>query len=538
MNRSRFIYGSILMVFMNIFVRIIGFTYEILLSKYLGAEAMGLFEIAISLLMIFLILINSGTSTSVTKLVAEQNSKNNIFNIEKIHKTSLTLNFITAIILGFIIYLFSDYISIQAFKNKDMIFGVYLIIPALIFISLSSSFKAYFYGLKNIVIPSSGEIIENTTKLIVIMIIIYFVYPIEPLYGAILAIFGISIGEFFNLIWFIYFKLRVSKKKTIIHSKKEKREVFLVKILLMSMPLTISGFLSAILRFLNTILIPNRLMSLGLSNSEALSSMGRIMGMTMPLIGMPFIVTNALVVNLIPSLTEQVVLKKYKEIRNDIQLSLKVTLLVSIPLASVYIVLSKSLAHFLYNDLYVAKYIQIMGVSTILIALQHNFTGILYGINKQVIATITRLLGMIVQVFVIYFLVGNSKFGINGIFISYYCSFIFILFFDILTLRKSIRLNLDYFDILGKPILASLFMVLMIYLSNFDLSNLQNSNGYTFILSLLVAGLAYILVLVLTKALPKGFLKKSYQNRLPRLRKLMGGHFLTTQFLSFFNEII
>lgn len=159
-------------------------------------------------------------------------------------------------------------------------------------------------------------------------------------------------------------------------------------------------------------------------------------------------------------------------------------------------------------DPYVAKYIQIMGVSTILIALQHNFTGILYGINKQVIATITRLLGMIVQVFVIYFLVGNSKFGINGIFISYYCSFIFILFFDILTLRKSIRLNLDYFDILGKPILASLFMVLMIYLSNFDLSNLQNSNGYTFILSLLVAGLAYILVLVLTKALPKGFLKK------------------------------
>lgn len=159
-------------------------------------------------------------------------------------------------------------------------------------------------------------------------------------------------------------------------------------------------------------------------------------------------------------------------------------------------------------DPYVAKYIQIMGVSTILIALQHNFTGILYGINKQVIATITRLLGMIVQVFVIYFLVGNSKFGINGTFISYYCSFIFILFFDILTLRKSIRLNLDYFDILGKPILASLFMVLMIYLSNFDLSNLQNSNGYTFILSLLVAGLAYILVLVLTKALPKGFLKK------------------------------
>lgn len=377
------------MVFMNFFVRIIAFTYEVLLSKYLGAEAVGLFQISLSILMIFLILINSGNSISITKLVAEQNSRNNRLNVEKLFQISLKLNLSIAVILSLIIYLFLDIISMQIFKNKNMITGVYLIIPALILISISSSFKAYFYGLKNIIVPSSGEIIEAITKLIVFMFVIYIVYPIKPIYGAILAIFVISIGEFLNLLWFIYSKFKLSMKIPITLPNEVKKEAFLAKILIMSLPLTISGFLSAILNFLNTILIPNRLMVVGLSSSEAVSSMGRIMGMTMPLIGLPFIVTNALVVNLIPSLTEQIVLNKYKDIRNDIQLSLKVTLLVSIPLAEVYIVLSKSLAHFLYNDPLVAKYIQIMGISTIMIALQHNFSGILYGINKQVIATIT-----------------------------------------------------------------------------------------------------------------------------------------------------
>ncbi len=496
------------MVFMNFFVRIIGFTYEVLLSKYLGAEAVGLFQISLSILMIFLILINSGNSISITKLVAEQNSRNNRLNVEKLFQISLKLNLSIAVILSLIIYLFSDIISMQIFKNKNMITGVYLIIPALILISISSSFKAYFYGLKNIIVPSSGEIIEAITKLIVFMFVIYIVYPIKPIYGAILAIFVISIGEFLNLLWFIYSKFKLSMKIPITLPNEVKKEAFLAKILIMSLPLTISGFLSAILNFLNTILIPNRLMVVGLSSSEAVSSMGRIMGMTMPLIGLPFIVTNALVVNLIPSLTEQIVLNKYKDIRNDIQLSLKVTLLVSIPLAAVYIVLSKSLAHFLYNDPLVAKYIQIMGVSTIIIALQHNFSGILYGINKQVIATITRLIGMIIQVTFIYILVGNSNFGINGVFISYYCSLILIMVLDIKTLKKSVKFTLNYVDGICKPIIASFFMVLIIYISNYDIGNLQKTNGFLFALSLFIGALSYILVLFLTKAVPKGFFKK------------------------------
>jgi stage V sporulation protein B len=490
---------------MNIFIRFIGFTYEVLLSRYLGAEAMGLFEIAVSTLMIFLILINSGTSTSVTKLVAEQRAKHNYLNIKGIFNTNLILNISLSLFLGLGVAFFAEDIAVQFLKNKDMTIGVYLLVPAIILISMTSVFRSYFYGLKNIVIPSIGEIIEGSAKVIVVMTILYFIYPVEPKYGALLAIMGISIGEFFNLLWYLYTKRKYSIRS---NTNIDKKQSFLLKIITMSLPLTISGFINALLRFFNTILIPNKLMLAGYTNSEAVSTIGRVMGMTMPLIHLPFIVTNALVVNLIPSLTEQVVLKKYRDIKSDIQLSIKVTLLMSIPLCAIYLLLSNSLAIFLYSDPIVAKYIRIMGLSTILIALQHNISGILYGLNKQVEATITRVFGMIIQVILIFALVGNPKYGINGIFIAYYSSMLVVMVIDLITLRSEVRLKLNYWDILGKPIIASVFMVAFIYFTNYDLGALQHTNALVFGSSIIVGALAYIFVLILTKAVPKNFFKK------------------------------
>jgi stage V sporulation protein B len=497
---------------MNVIIRIIGFSYDVLLSKLLGAEAMGLFQIAMSTIMTFLIITSSGIPTSVTKLVAEQNSKKNQYNVESIYKTAMTLNLFISLFLGIILFLSAEFIATKIFKNKDMLLGVYELLPALIILSLSTVLKSYFYGMKNIMTPSIAQIIEHLTRFIIIISILYYVCPIEPIYGAMIAILGISIGEFFDLIWSLFSKRRLYKNKSNNILQRQKGNSFLIQLLSMSLPLTISGFFSVILRFSNTILIPSRLIAAGYTSSQSVATFGRIMGMTMPLIHLPFIVTSALVVNLIPSLSEQVILKRYKDIKNDIQLSLKATFLVSIPLTAIYVTFSKSLAVFLYSDPLVADFIYIMGYGTIFMAVQHNFSGILYGLNRQVRATTNRLIGMVVQVIIVYLLVGNSKFGINGFFISYYSSAIIIMILDIFTLKKSIKLKLNYLDILGKPLLASAFMILFIYISTYNLENLQNSTPLIFISSLLVGALSYIFILVLTKAIPKNFFGKLFKS--------------------------
>ncbi|CAK7086779.1 polysaccharide biosynthesis protein [Tissierella carlieri] len=508
MNKNRFIYGSIIMVFMNFLMKIIGFAYEVALSKFLGAEAMGLFQISMSTLMTFLIITTSGIPTSVTKLVAQENSKKNYNNVESIFNSTLTFNLFASIIISIILLLFSEFISIKMLKSKDMVLGVYFMIPAIIILSASSILRSYFYGMKDMITPSIAQIIEHLTRFIIIVGILYYVCPVEPIHGATIAILGISIGEFFDLMWSLFSKKRLYKTKSNYPIDKKNEKSYLIKVLYMSIPLTISGSFGVILRFINTILIPNRLMAAGYTSSDSISIFGRIMGMTMPLIGLSFIVTSALVVNLIPSLSEQIALKRYKDIKRDIHLSIKVTLLIALPLMSLYVGLSKPLAILLYNDPLVANFIHIMAYGTVLLALQHTFSGILLGLNKQTSATVSSIIGMILRIILIYIFVGDPRFGVNGIFISFYGSNTVILILNLIAIRSVVKFDIDYIDIIGKPLVASIFMIGFIYLSIHDIGNLQNISTLGFVSSLLVGSLAYIFVLFLTKAIPKNLFKK------------------------------
>lgn len=506
MDKNGLVYRSIIMVIMNFFIRIIGFVYGIFLSRLLGAETLGLIQIANSTLMVFLILTTSGIPTSVTKLVAEENSKGNHHNVEKIYKSTILFNLFTSIGLSLLLLIFAEFIALNVFKNKDMLVGIYLLIPALIIISLSNILRSYFYGMKNMITPSIAQIIEHTTRFIFVIGTLYYLKPSSAVQGAIIAIIGLSLGEFFDLLWSVANKNRLYGSKTYNLRKKENSTLY-PKILSISLPLTISGFFEVILMSSNSILVPNRLMAAGYSNIEAMSIFGRIMGMTMPLITLPFIVTSALSINLITSLSEKMALKRYKGLGHDVQLSVKITLLISIPLMVLYITLSNPIAYFLYKDLLVANYIRIMGYSTVFFALQHTLTGILYGIGKQTSATINRITGRILRILLIYILVGDSRFGVNGFFIAFFVSIFITILLDVISLKNSIKLNLNFIDIIFKPLLASLFMVGFMYKFTYDINSLELASPLAFLSTLFLAALAYIFILVLTKAIPKRLFK-------------------------------
>lgn len=496
------------MAFMNFFMKIIGFAYEVALSKFLGAEAMGLFQISMSALMTFLIITTSGIPISITKLIAQENSKRNYNNVENIFKSTIWFNFFTSIIISIILLLNGEFIAVKMLKNKDMVLGVYFMVPAIIILSISSIFRSYFYGMKDMITPSIAQIIEHLTRFIVVVSILYYIYPIEPIYGAMIAILGVSIGEFFDLIWSLIAKKRLYKVKANYYIDKKNEVSSLLRVLYMSMPLTAYGSFGIILRFINTIIIPNRLMASGYTSSQSISTFGRIMGMAMPLIGLSFIVTSALVINLIPSLSEQIALKRYRDIKKDIELSLKVTFLVAFPLMTLYLGFSKPLAMLLYSDPMVARFIKMLSFGTVMLALQHTLSGILLGLNKQTASTINRIIGMIIRVILIYIFVGDPKFGINGFFIAFYISNLIIIVLDIMVLRTVVKLKLNYIDTIGKPLFASIFMIGTIYISTYDIATLDNMNHLGFISSLFVGGLAYTIILFLTKAVPKNFFGK------------------------------
>lgn len=508
MKKNKFIYGSILMVIVNFIVRIIDFTYDVMLSKLIGAESMGLFQMAMSILMVFLIVSTAGIPTAISKLVAEQSSIKNHYTIRKILKVAISLTLILSILLSLVLILFGKTITLKIFKNEDMLLCIYLLAPAIIIISVSSVIRGYYYGQKMMIVPSISQIIEHITRFIIVLGLLYYIYPVEPIYGALIAICGITIGEVFDLIWLVFMERRLNKKSIYIKPGQISTTTILAQILHMATPLAISSIFNVLLRFSNTILIPHKLIESGYTNSDAIATFGRTTGMAMPLIVLPFIVTSAIVINIIPSLSEQVALKNYRNMRADILISIKITVLVAIPLTAIYVFFSEPLGVFLYGDLEVSRFINIMGYSTIFLALQHTFSGILHGLNKQISSTINLLIGMVIQLLSVYFLVGNPNFGINGYFIGFFLSSLITCLLHFITLGRFIKLKIRYIDLILKPLIATAVMIIAIYVSLGFLKSLYIREVLSFVYSLIIGGFSYTFVLHITKAIPQNLFGK------------------------------
>jgi Polysaccharide biosynthesis protein. len=99
-----FVYGSILMVMINLIVRAVDFAYDVMLSKYIGAEGLGLAHMARSVMMIFIVISTAGIPTAIARLVAEYNSKKNYSSIKKMLRVSILLAFTFGIVFSLIIF--------------------------------------------------------------------------------------------------------------------------------------------------------------------------------------------------------------------------------------------------------------------------------------------------------------------------------------------------------------------------------------------------------------------------------------------------
>lgn len=502
MKKNKFIYNSILLIFVNFIIRFISFSYDTLLYKKIGAESIGLYHMVMPLLMICLMFTTAGVPTSVSKLVAEYNSSNNYPMVRRVLRVALFFVLLFSVLLSIILILLAKFISLNILKNKDSLYCLYLLTPAIIIISITSTIRSYYYGLNMVTIASASEIIEHVTRFIFVLGFLYLTTSdINPLYGATIGILGITLGEAFDLLWLFFLPKPCYNKKSYNIHRVIPISSTLIKIISMACPLTISGLFNVILQFINTILIPQRLIASGYSNNEALAAFGRIMGMAIPLIYLPYIVTSALVLNIIPNLSAEMALKNYKNVRSNITLAIKATLLISIPTTCIYLIFPQPLSLFIYDDPLASKFIQLMGYSTIFLSLQHILSGILNGLNKQTSATIHRIIGMFIQLAITYILVGNSSFHINGYFIAFFISASIICLLDIALLSEKIKFNIVYSDLLFKPLLATIAMLFSIYIVQKSLISLHMSYITIWIISLVLSIVSYISTIGLLKYL-------------------------------------
>lgn len=465
----------------SISTRAIAFLFKIYLSRTLGAEVMGLYQMALTVFFMFIALSTGGISTVLSRKIAEQNTLEGGDKGLSLLSSSLVLGVGVSLACTGLAYLILPYTHLFITDSRAIPL-LKIMLPALTSTTFYIIIRGWFWGNKHFLDFSLSEMIEEILRVLFTLLFTSGLFSaISGQTGLALAftisdfvVMGVIIATFF------YRGGRFTKGS----SYKE--------ILKPAMPLTTMKIFGSMVGTAIALILPQGLINGGMSISQATESVGRISAMANPLLFAPNAIITSLAVVLIPEMSERNAKKDYAGLLEELKKGIELSLMISGAFMVIYLSLGRELTTFLYADTPSGAYLEQASILLLIMPLNHILSSALnsMGLEKQnflsySVGTILMLIAMVTL---------PSRIGVQSVIVA---DFIFLLttaIGNVLILRKHINGSLG---ILKSMLMVALFGVPCAYLGNLMHSlTLPLGATLSLIISLVVCFGAYAVMVV------------------------------------------
>ena len=466
--RKSFASAAIILIVAGLIARVFGFVYRIYLSNLIGAEGMGLFQLIVPVYTAVILTITAGISITVSKMVAEQQARNNSANPGRITICALGLVVAAGTLVSLIIFININMISAGILGDVRTYGALLLMAPCIPAVAAAAAFKGYFYGMQQVLPTAFSQIAEQAVKIAFILLLSGEISKNGVEYACAVATLASALGEIANLavlaVVYVY-KNRRPFAAAITGRLMRIRKIIL-ELLKTSVPVSANRLVVSILSAVEYIMIPAMLVSGGHDYKSSMEVFGRLMGMAFPLIMFPSLVTNSLATALVPAISESVSLKNYKTVNYKISKSIQATLILGMIVTAILISYPDKIGDLVFRHEKVGSFLYMLSFSCIFIYLQQTLTGVLNGLGKQGILLRDTVIGSALRITVVYFLV--PAYGIQSYILGMAVSHIITSWLNLHVINKITGLLFDLREWLLKPGLIAIIMVLIgKYIYNF-----------------------------------------------------------------------
>lgn len=402
MRIPNLVLSTIILFISNIIVRGFGFLYKIFLSNAMGETELGVYHMIFNFLMVCIALTTTGIPTALSCLVAKEHAMNSKKDANIFFISTLYVSFFISLIISLLVSFNSSYISLVLLKSNHLKLFVLSICPAIVIITISNVLRSYFYGIKKVSIPAIGQIIEQICKMLFVFLLVMYISDQATI--CYIALLGISIGETSSV---IFMTICLYKESSLYNNFTIKLRYFYnasMETIKMAIPITCNRMSSVVLQSINSMIVPSRLYLSGMSHIESIGTYGIMSGMVMPFVYLPFTIGSALVVNLIPSLSQEVALNKYKNVIKKIYFALILTIVVGVICSLFYYFFGEELCNIVFKNKNAGTYLKSMSLAPLFLSLNQTLSSILHAIRKEVASSINTISGMIIQFIALYYL--------------------------------------------------------------------------------------------------------------------------------------
>ena len=298
MNRRLLVRQTLFLSGSHFVVRVIGFVMRIWLSREMGAAAMGLVELAHSAQMLLITPVVSGLPAAVSRLSAK--ATDDPAKQTRVLRCGMALALIVSVPLCLLAFLLRESIALWLGDVRTLP-ALIIYLPCIPVLGVSCALNGYYYGTGRPVPPALSELLEQVVRFLLCMRLTALLKNWPLTLRAAIPAAGALAGETVGLL----FMLILCARAVLFTKGAGSHRAILREMLALALPLTGMRIVTSLMRTVNATLIPARLTLSGLPRGEALSQLGMMNGMLMPMLLLPSFITCSLCMVSAPELTRR-----------------------------------------------------------------------------------------------------------------------------------------------------------------------------------------------------------------------------------------
>lgn len=494
--KKSFLYNTLILVFANILVRLMGFLYRIPLTNMLGDKGIGFYSAAFQIYILFYIISASAIPNSMAKLVSEKIEYGKRKEAHKLFVTTLKVSFLVSLMFGAILFGLSGVIA-DAISKPETRLAIMSLSPTLVIMGMVATLRGYFQGLHNMFPTALSQVFEQLINAVMSIVLALTLLNINLEYGVMGGTLGTGCGVLVALITLavIYYK---NKKKIDIEVANSNdvpaSSLTLLKELFSVMfPFIVGGTVFTMTGLVDVVMIQNRLL-LSLDKDTVDVIYGQYTGKYITILNLPAAVLTSISMSVIPRISLLTANKKYEQIKRELEKLFKIIFVLIIPMAFGLSILGSNLLQILFPYSPGGGYLFKYGAYTIIfVAIMKIGTAVLQASGNYWEPVKNGALAVTLKIALTYILVGTKFFNIYGAIISAIVTFMLLAFLNIRSINEKLNLKLRLFKNIYKPLFSSIIMGIVCYYSSVKLAFLGNL--FSTLIAIILSVVIYFIIM-------------------------------------------
>lgn len=484
-KKNTFFGGAAILAGGAILVKLIGALYKIPLGRLLSDEAFSDFSAAYNVYNLFLTISTAGLPVALSKTISEANALGRRNQVHKVFRVAIT----TFFCLGFISFFCMSVLGAPLatlIGNPAAVYCVVALSPSVLCVCCASAFRGYAQGHAHMTPTSISQIIEATCKLVIGLALAFAILQLFPgdlatkqQMAAAGAIFGVSVGSIFSII-FLIFNFRHTRRNETKRSSDtpDASRDILKRLLKLAIPITLGSAAVSIVTLIDTKLVMFQLEKMftdlpALISPEALEQtkyspalyaargLKGIYDKCMAIYNLPSALMVPLTASVIPAVSACRARRDRLGASRISESALRIGVLLCLPMGIGLCALAGPIVQLLFPDLdlaVAAPLMAILGLAAVFVCIMLICNSILQANGMVNLPVLTVIVGGVVKVVVNYTLVGNHDINIKGAPIGTLCCFAIVSVMDLFIIHRTIPQPPRFTKVFVKPVLASVCM--------------------------------------------------------------------------------